>query len=57
LSLGIPFAIVPLVHLTASRSVMGAFANRRSLTVAASVVAAVVVAMNVTLLAITFAGG
>jgi manganese transport protein len=57
LSLGIPFAIVPLVHLTASRSVMGAFANRRSLTVAASVVAAVVVAMNVTLLAVTFAGG
>jgi manganese transport protein len=57
LSLGIPFALVPLVHLTASRSVMGAFANRRSLTVAASVVVAVVVTMNATLLAITFAGG
>ena len=57
LSLGIPFALVPLVHLTASRSVMGRFANRRALTIAASVVAAVVVTMNATLLAITFAGG
>ena len=57
LSLGIPFALVPLVHLTASRSVMGAFVNRRSLTVAASAVAAVVVTMNATLLAITFTGG
>jgi manganese transport protein len=56
LSLGIPFALVPLVHLTASRSVMGAFVNRRALTVAASVVAVVVVTMNATLLAITFGG-
>jgi manganese transport protein len=57
LSLGIPFALVPLVHLTASRSVMGSFVNRRSLTIAASAVAVVVVTMNATLLAITFGGG
>jgi manganese transport protein len=46
LSFGIPFALVPLVHLTASRSVMGEFANGRRLTAAASAVSAVVVAMN-----------
>ena len=54
LSLGIPFALIPLVHLTASRSVMGAFVNRRSLTVAAVVATLVVVTMNAALLAITF---
>jgi manganese transport protein len=57
LSLGIPFALIPLVHLTSSRSVMGAFVNRRSLTLAALVVTGVVVTMNAALLAIIFTAG
>ncbi|HEY3524127.1 MAG TPA: Nramp family divalent metal transporter [Candidatus Limnocylindrales bacterium] len=51
LSFGIPFALVPLVRLTASRRLMGEFANNRSLTAFASLIAIVVVGMNVLLLA------
>ena len=51
LSFGIPFALVPLVLLTRRVDVMGALVNRQATTVAASVVAAVVIALNVFLLA------
>jgi manganese transport protein len=54
LSFGIPFAIVPLVHLTSSRAVMGAFANSRRVSVLAGVVACVVIGLNLWLLAVTF---
>jgi manganese transport protein len=57
LSLGIPFALVPLIHHTSSRSVMGAFVNRPSLTIAAVGITTIVVTMNAALLAITFALG
>jgi manganese transport protein len=50
LSFGIPFALVPLVIFTSRRDVMGALVNRRVTTVAASVIAAVIVALNVFLL-------
>ncbi|MEC3992745.1 Nramp family divalent metal transporter [Actinacidiphila sp. DG2A-62] len=50
LSFGIPFALVPLVWLTASRSVMGCRANRRATTLAASAVAALISGFNVFLL-------
>ena len=53
LSLGIPFALVPLVRLTASRAVMGEHVNRRGTTAAACVVATVVIALNVSLLYLT----
>ncbi len=53
LSFGIPFALIPLIGLTASGRLMGEFANPRPLTALASVIAAVVVAMNVLLLATT----
>jgi manganese transport protein len=53
LSFGIPFALVPLVWLTARRSVMGSFANRRSVTSAARVVAFAVVVLNVALIYLT----
>ena len=56
LSFGIPFALVPLVILTRRRDVMGAFANRRVTTVAASVVAALIIALNAFLLFRTFFG-
>ncbi|MFC7572656.1 Nramp family divalent metal transporter [Klenkia terrae] len=46
LSFGIPFALVPLVWLTARRSVMGAWVNRRVTTAAAVLVALAVTALN-----------
>jgi manganese transport protein len=51
LSFGIPFALVPLVIFTGRRSLMGSLANRRLTSVAAYAVTAVIVAMNVYLLA------
>ncbi|MHB8468582.1 MAG: Nramp family divalent metal transporter [Gaiellaceae bacterium] len=50
LSFGIPFALIPLVWFTASHDVMGALANAKLTTTAASLVAAVIVALNVYLL-------
>jgi len=54
LSFGIPFALVPLVAFTASGRVMGRLVNARATTVVAGAVAAVIVALNVFLLAVTF---
>jgi manganese transport protein len=56
LSFGIPFALVPLVLLTRRRDVMGGFTNAWGTTLAASVVAALIIALNLFLLAKTFAG-
>jgi manganese transport protein len=56
LSIGIPFALVPLVLLTSRRDVMGEHVNARGTTVAAGVVAAIVIVLNVSLLWLTFAG-
>jgi manganese transport protein len=50
LSFGIPFALVPLVVFTARRDVMGPLVNRRVTTVAASLVAALIVSLNIFLL-------
>ena len=55
LSFGIPFALIPLVIFTSRRDVMGSLRNRRATTAAAVVVAAVICALNVFLLAQTFA--
>jgi manganese transport protein len=56
LSFGIPFALIPLVWLTARRDLMGALVNRRLTTMVAGVVAALISALNVFLLYQTFAG-
>ncbi|MEH3032452.1 MAG: Nramp family divalent metal transporter [Aeromicrobium erythreum] len=55
LSLGIPFALVPLVVLTARRRVMGDQVNRPATTFAAAAVAGVVIVLNLALLYLTFA--
>ncbi|MCA2213219.1 Nramp family divalent metal transporter [Jidongwangia harbinensis] len=55
LSFGVPFALVPLVWLTRRRDIMGAHVNHRATTVAAGVVAALIIALNVFLLVRTFA--
>ncbi|HEY7816038.1 MAG TPA: Nramp family divalent metal transporter [Nakamurella sp.] len=57
LSFGLPFVLVPLVLLTRSRAVMGSVVNRPVTTVVAVVVVALVVALNLTLIYLTFTGG
>jgi manganese transport protein len=56
LSFGIPFALIPLVLLTRRRDIMGALVNRRITTVVASIVAALISALNLFLLYETFTG-
>ena len=56
LSFGIPFALVPLVALTRRTDVMGSLANRPVTTAAAVAVAAVIVLLNVCLLAVIVRG-
>jgi manganese transport protein len=50
LSFGIPFALVPLILVTSRRDLMGSLVNSRATTVVASVVAAVIISLNVFLL-------
>jgi manganese transport protein len=50
LSFGIPFALIPLVIFTSRKRLMGALVNGRMTTVAASVIAALIVALNIFLL-------
>jgi manganese transport protein len=50
LSFGIPFALIPLVILTSRRDVMGALANRRGTMLVASLVAGLIVALNLFLI-------
>ena len=54
LSFGIPFALIPLVLITRRRDVMGPLVNQRLTTATAAVVAAMIVALNLFLLADTF---
>jgi manganese transport protein len=56
LSFGIPFALVPLVIFCRNRSLMGALVNRRSTTAVATVVASVIIALNLFLLEQTLFG-
>lgn len=49
LSLGIPFALVPLVRLTSDRSLMGRFRNRTPMRVVSWLVVALVIALNLML--------
>ena len=56
LSFGIPFALIPMVMFTARRSVLGDAVNRWYTTVAACIAAALLVALNVALLALLLVG-
>jgi len=56
LSFGIPFAMIPLVKLTRDRELLGEHRNALTTQVLAWVVAGVIVALNVTLLWLTFTG-
>jgi manganese transport protein len=50
LSFGIPFALVPLILLTRQPELMGAWANRTRTNVAATLVAVVIISLNVVLI-------
>jgi manganese transport protein len=54
LSFGIPFALVPLILVCSRRDLMGSLVNRRVTTLAAIVVAGVIISLNVFLLAGVF---
>ena len=56
LSFGIPFAIIPLMRLTANRDVMGDYTNNRPLRVTGFLIAAVIVALNLFLVYLTLTG-
>ena len=51
LSMQLPFAVIPLIHFTSSRERMGAFANRAWLRVLAWATAALILVLNVWLMA------
>jgi manganese transport protein len=55
LSLGIPFAMIPLLRLTGSRSVMGDATDRLWVRILGGCVAALVVALNLALVILTLA--
>jgi manganese transport protein len=57
LSFGLPFAIIPLIMFTRRRDLMGALVNRRITTIAASLAAVLIIALNLFLLSQIFFGG
>jgi manganese transport protein len=56
LSFGIPFALVPMILLTRRTDVMGALVNRSYTNLVASVVATLIISLNLFLLYETFFG-
>lgn len=56
LSFGIPFALIPLVALTARRDVLGGFRNRTATTIAGIAASVFLVALNGVLLWLVFTG-
>ncbi|AGP31702.1 manganese transport protein [Corynebacterium terpenotabidum Y-11] len=56
LSIGIPFALVPLVALTAKKALMGRYVNRWTLTLVGWCFAAVIIALNAVLIWLTVTG-
>ncbi len=56
LSVGIPFALIPLVRLAGDRRLMGGWANGRGQQVVLWVVVGLVVALNVALIVLTITG-
>lgn len=54
LSFGVPFALIPLALITASKNIMGENANMRLTTIAVASIAAVVSVLNIVLIYLTF---
>lgn len=56
LSLGIPFALIPLMQLTSNPEIMGKRVDNSTLKILGWAISAFIIALNVTLLVLTFAG-
>ncbi|MFP7696707.1 Nramp family divalent metal transporter [Trueperella sp. LYQ143] len=56
LSFGIPLAIVPLAYYTRQRDVMGGYADGRVLRIVSSLIAALIVSLNLALVVLTLTG-
>jgi len=54
LSFGLPFAIIPLIQFTHRRDIMGVLVNKRITTIIASIVAVLIIFLNIYLLYQTF---
>jgi manganese transport protein len=57
LSFGLPFAIIPLVRFTSNKKLMGVLVNRRVTTIAASLIAGLIIVLSIYLLVSIFKGG
>jgi manganese transport protein len=51
LSLGIPFALIPLLRFTSQRDLMGPLVNRKATIAIATIIVAMIVSLNVFLIA------
>ena len=56
LAFGIPFALIPLIHVTRDTAVMGPLVNRVGTTVAAIAISTLIIAMNIILIALLLGG-
>ncbi|MEO7587940.1 MAG: Nramp family divalent metal transporter [Arachnia sp.] len=56
LSIGIPFALIPLIWFTSRRGLMGEFVNRLPMRIAALVVTAAIILLNLLLIYLTVTG-
>jgi manganese transport protein len=56
LSFGLPFAIIPLILFTVRRDIMGVLVNSRLTSVLISIIAALIIFLNIFLLYETFFG-
>ena len=56
LSFGLPFAVIPLVMFTCRTDIMGGMVNKRITTIAAGLIAAIIVVLNVYLIYKTVTG-
>ena len=56
LAFGIPFALIPLIHVTRDTAVMGPLVNRVGTTVVAVAISVLIIAMNIILIALLFGG-
>ncbi len=56
LSIGIPFALIPLVTYTGNKTLMGRFANGRLTSYAAVIVTVLIVTLNLALIVLTITG-
>ena len=56
LSIGIPFALIPLVRYTQNKAMMGIFVNGNTIRIVAWIVTALIVMLNLALIVLTFTG-